>query len=527
MSELTVKDIWERYEKIREEHLFCDLEEKAKACLRFYEGDQWYGVEKPGERLPKYNFIRPTVDYKLNIVAKNNMSISYSSAETSDKLKNEICEHICENFNNFAKRKWNRSKMDFNLWQCVKNGCITGDSYIFFFNENIDSQILPKENIYFSDERESDIQKQKYIIVFERRNVEDVRREARKKGISKADISLIVPDDEDRSGENFRTGNDSLCTSLLYLYKKDGCVHFIKATKNLIYSRDEKIENMRLYPIASFIWQKKHNSARGIGEVYEMIPNQISANALLVRREINNKMTGYAKPVFNSDYIENPESITKIGTAIKVSGPAVENVSDVFGYVAPSPMSAEAKQLQEEIVNLTQQLHGAYNLMIGQIDPQKASGLAIVAAQEQAVIPLGESSAAFQRLIEDISNIWLDMWICYHPDGMSLEYEKDGTDISYVVPQRILRKMQFNIRVDISPVNPFSKYAREQSLEGALTKNYISFEEFVSALDEGSSVPKGKFDDIIRRRRRREAVEAKEEKGGEKGENNEEERESN
>lgn len=81
--------------------------------------------------------------------------------------------------------------------------------------------------------------------------------------------------------------------------------------------------------------------------------------------------------------------------------------------------------------------------------------------------------------------------------------------------------------MDISPVNPFSKYAREQSLEGALTKNYISFEEFVSALDEGSSVPKGKFDDIIRRRRRREAVEAKEEKGGEKGENNEEERESN
>lgn len=313
-------------------------------------------------------------------------------------------------------------------------------------------------------------------------------------------MGLIVADDEEEGEDNAYNRENSLCTSLLYIYKKDGCVHFVKAVRNLIYCKDTKIDNMNLYPIASFIWQKRHNSARGIGEVYEMIPNQISTNALLVRREINNKMTGYAKPVFNSDYIENPESITKIGTAIKVSGPAVENVSDVFGYVSPAPMSGEAKQLQEEIINITQQLHGGTNTVLGQIDPQKSSGSAIVAAQEQSLIPLGENTAAFHRLIEDIANIWVDMWICYHPDGMKLEYEKDGNEISYIVPQRILRKMQFNIRVDISPVNPFSKYAREQALENALSNNYITFEEFVSVLDEDSTSPKGKFEDVMKKR---------------------------
>lgn len=502
MSEITVNDIWEKYEKIKDEHLFSDLAEKAKTCFRFYEGDQWYGIEKVGERLPKYNFIRPTVDYKVNIVAKNNMSIHYSPAENSDNISNEIYMEICENFNGFAKRKWEQSKIDFTLWQCVKNSCITGDSYIFFYNENMDPQIINKENIYFSDEKESDIQKQKYIIVFERKNIDDVKKEAFENGFSSSDIALITPDDEELYEENYKGVKDELCASLLYIYKKDGCVHFIKATRHLIYAKDTKIDNMKLYPIVSMIWQKKHNSSRGIGEVYEMIPNQISTNALLVRREINNKMTGYAKPVFNSDYIENPESITKIGTAIKVSGPAVENISDVFGYVSPSPMSGEAKQLQDEIISVTQQLHGVSNVTLGQIDPEKTSGCAIVAAQEEAVIPLGENSAAFQRLIEDIANVWLDMWICYHPDGMKLEYEKDGVKMSYIVPQHLLRKMRFNIKVDISPVNPFSKYAREQSLESALLKNYITFEEFVSALDEGSTTPKGKFESIIKNRQR-------------------------
>ena len=201
-----------------------------------------------------------------------------------------------------------------------------------------------------------------------------------------------------------------------------------------------------------------------------------------------------------ADYIDNPESITKIGTAIKVSGPAVSNISDVFGYISPSPMSGEAKQLQDEFIKVTQQLHGAGSLFVGQIDPQKASGAAIVAVQEQAAIPLGENTASFHRLIEDVANIWLDMWICYHPDGMKLGYEKDESYMNYIVPQHILRKMKFNIRVDISPVNPFSKYAREQSLENALVNNHITFEEFVSVLDDDSTAPKGKFEDVIKKR---------------------------
>lgn len=501
MSEITVKDIWEKYENIKEEHIFSNMDENTKMCFRFYEGDQWYGLEKSGERLPKYNFIKPTVDYKVAIVAKNNLSITYSPMENEDKSRNDIYLRVCENFNQLAMSKWEKTKMDSKLWDIAKKSCITGDSYLYFYNSFLESQVINKENIYFADEKLDDIQKQPYIIIYERKNVDDVREEAIKNGLSKEDAHSITADDDEYNEPDRISGNDISCTSLLYMYKKDGEVHYLKAVKNLIYSPDSAISGLKFYPIAAFLWMKKYNSARGVGEVYEMIPNQISANALLVRREINNKMTGYAKPVYNSDYIENPESISKIGTSIKVSGPAVGNIADVFGYISPAPMSSEAKQLQEEIVDMTQQLSGAGSLITNRLDPEKASGAAIVAVQEQSVIPLGENTAYFRQFIEDVAKIWINMWIVYHPYGMKIEYEKDGAKISYVVPQHILLNMQFNVRVDISPVNPFSRYAREQALENALDKNYISFEEFVEMLDDDSTAPKGRFMEIMRKRK--------------------------
>ncbi len=494
-------DIWRKFENIKDKHIIDSIDENVKMCFRFYEGDQWYGVEKSGERLPKYNFIKPIVDYKVSMVAKNNLNIFYSPLNDSDKLKTEIYTDVCENFNTLAKNKWEKTKMDSKLWEIAKKSCISGDSYLYFYNSSLDSQVINKENIYFADEALGDIQKQAYIIICERKNVDDVKEEALRNGLDKGKLELIVADDEEYKEENEKRNEDnSLCTSLLYMYKKNGSVHYLKAVRNLIYSPKKEIKGLGLYPVASFVWTKKYNSSRGIGEVYEMIPNQISTNALLVRREINNKMTGYAKPVYNSDYIENPESIAKIGTSIKVSGPAATNISDVFGYVSPAPMSSEAKQLQEEIITLSQQLGGAGNLVTNNIDPEKTSGSAIVAAQEQASIPLGENSASFRQFIEDIAKIWINMWIVYNPEGMKISLKKDKNKISYVIPQHILSDMQFNVRIDISPVNPFSKYAREQALENALSKNYITFEEYVSLLDDDSTSPKGKFENVLKRR---------------------------
>jgi hypothetical protein len=64
----------------------------------------------------------------------------------------------------------------------------------------------------------------------------------------------------------------------------------------------------------------------------------------------------------------------------------------------------------------------------------------------------------------------------------------------------VLRELQVNIRIDISPTNPYSRFAREQALENALAQQHITFDEYVEALDDDGTAPKGKFEDILERR---------------------------
>lgn len=487
-------EIWNKYEQRREQHRIESISENTKMCYRFYEGDQWYGVEKSGERLPKYNFIKPSVDYKVAMIAKNSMSIHYSPIGTND-----VYNVVCNKFNEIVRSAWESTNMETKMWEIVKSACITGDSYLYFYDSHFNSQLISKENIYFADETQKEIQKQEYIIIYERRPVREVKEEAKRNGIEKKYIDLIVPDDEEEASESEKMNNEK-CTSLLYLFKEKGEVSYLRCVRNLIYAPVQKIHGLKFYPLCSFIWNGKHNSSRGIGDVYEMVPNQISANALLVRREMNNKMTGYAKPVYNSDLIENPESITKVGTAIKISGPGLQNVADAFSYIAPAPMSGTVKQLQDEIIEVTRELNGSGDSVLGQINPEQASGTAIIAVQQQASITLNEYSNTYRQFIEDVARLWFNMWIVYHPEGMKCEYERDGEKHSVLIPNNILSKMEIKIKVDICPVNAFSKFAREQALENALQRNYITFTEYVQMLDNDSVAPKGKFLDIIRKR---------------------------
>ena len=485
---IDVEQIWNKYEEKNEQHRIANINENVKMCHRFYEGDQWYGVEKSGERLPKYNFIKPSVDYKVSMVSKNNMSIHFSPYTMGG-----MYDAVCREFNRIADEKWENSNMTDRMWEIVKDACITGDSYLYFFDGDFNSQVISKENIYFADESSKELQKQEYIIIYERRTVSSVREEALRNGISKKDIELITCDEDEKDEEE---GDNKKCTSLLYLYRENGDVSYLRCVRNLIYSPKRTLYGLKLYPVCPFIWNGKHNSSRGVGEVYEMIPNQISANALLVRREMNNKMTGYAKPVYNADLIENPESISKVGTAIKISGPGIANVSDAFSYVAPAPMSASVKQLQDEILGVTRELSGAGDVVLGQINPEKASGTAIMAVQEQATLALNEHTNSYRKFIEDVARLWFNMWIVYHPEGMKIKTEAE----TIVIPAHILSKMKLHVKVDVAPINAFSKFAREQALENALMRNYITFSEYVEMLDDDSAAPKAKFKDILKSR---------------------------
>ena len=86
----------------------------------------------------------------------------------------------------------------------------------------------------------------------------------------------------------------------------------------------------------------------------------------------------------------------------------------------------------------------------------------------------------------------MDM-LAYSVRGLRLA---DGT----LLPHAELEALDIDIKIDISPIDPYSVLSRELSLENALAQQHITFEEYVEALDDNSGVPKDKFQAILDRR---------------------------
>ena len=172
-------------------------------------------------------------------------------------------------------------------------------------------------------------------------------------------------------------------------------------------------------------------------------------------------------------------------------------------------MSADVVKLQEDLINVTRELAGAGDVATGQVNPEDASGRAILAVQQASQAPMHEQKETYKNFVEDIARIWLEYLIVYSVDGVNLEETvtdpETGEEIIQLVnvPQSALEQLQATVKIDITPKSVYDKFAQEQTLENFLTNGmfHISrlgeLEAYVNALDDDAVAPKMKLLDII------------------------------
>lgn len=468
------RELWQEFERCERIKQLASVDEDTETAYRFYEGDQWYGLESGDEQLPIYNFIAPVVKYKTAMVAMNNISITYSMPG-GDMRSQRLCARLSE----LARSKWEACGMDAKCWDAVKASMIAGDSYVYFYDGEGGCQVIDRTDVCLADESQPDIDKQSYIFIKERLSVNSVRKTAKENGVPKSVYISVTADSDDASSA------EGVCTGLLKMWLEGDDLHFVRFTKTVVYQPEQVIKGLGCYPVASLVCNPRRGRARGLGEVIPMVANQIEVNRNLARRILNAKLTAYSRLVYANDKIANPRALTEVGTAIEVEGGGVSALKDAVTYLTPSSMSPDAKVLSDELLIQSKELAGAGDAALGYVDPTKASGSAIIAVRDQAALPLNEQTARFRKFAEDIARIWYRLWTVYGGEG---------------IESKLLRAYEPQVRVDISNTSPFSKYARETALERLFTAGHISFEEYVGALGDDSSVPKAALENIIKNR---------------------------
>jgi hypothetical protein len=472
-----------------------------------YNGNQWDGAKLGDVEPVQKNFIKPIVKYKVSVIHDNLYAINYSSQNYENPSFRKAAEKYCEMLNGYAARVWEKDKMDFKGRRITKDAAINDEGIIYVnFDEETKmpiNEIIKKNDIYYGNENDDDIQSQPYILLRKRMPVLNAIDFALSMGMSEDKLDFIVGDTDkfDESGEAAKEELDDMVTIIYKMYKEKGTVRFSVATRYADICEDVDI-GIPLYPVAHFNWEEKEGSARGEGEVRYLIPNQIEVNRTEMRRVLAVKDQAYPLRIYDTSKISNPKAIGTVGGIIKTNGTPVDDVNKIIGTLHPAQMSPDVKQLQEDLINVTRELSGAGDSATGQINPEDASGRAILAVQQASQAPMTEQKESYKNFIEDIAKIWLEYLIVYSKDGINLENKVTDPmtgeeSIRMVnVPQSALEQLKASVKIDVTPKSVYDRFAAERTMENYLLQGFFNVQRkselraYVEALPDDSVSPK-------------------------------------
>ena len=514
IEEIRETNIWGLYEKGRNYHRMTGIYTDTDRNYRMYNGNQWDGAKLGDVEPVQKNFIKPIVKYKVSVIHDNLYAIVYSSENFGNEVFYRESEKYCKMLNRYARRIWEKDKMDFKGRRITKDSAINDEGiiYVDFDPDKMIpiNEIIDKNDIYYGNENDDDIQNQPYILIRKRMPVSNAIEYALAKGMSEDKKSFIIGDNDtfEQSGEAAKYEVDNMTTLVFKMYKKDGTVHFSVATR-YVDIIEEQNTGLSMYPVAHFNWEEKKGSARGEGEVRYLIPNQIEVNKTEMRRVLTVKMQAYPTKIANTDKIANVSDISRVGAVIKTSGNTVDDVHKVLGTIPPAQMSPDVKLLQDDLIQMSRDLAGAGDTATGQVDPENASGRAILAVQQASQAPMTEQKESFKNFIEDLARIWLEYLIVYSVDGVNMEEEitdpmtGEETVQMVNVPQSVLRELQAVVKIDVTPKGVYDRFAQEQTIENLLVNGLFApnrtgeLKAYAEALDDDSVAPKMKILEII------------------------------
>lgn len=497
---------WQRYNACADYKNANNYYATVDENYRYYQGDQWGKTQANGLPLPVFNIIKPVIRYKISIIQQNDTSILYTTENTQSEDFATL-QQIAEVLTNYSKVLWEKNKMDY-LNECMlTDAAISGNGFIYHYfdgkKNEIVSELIDGVNVYPSNPNIADIQSQEYIIIAFRRSLASVKREAEQakksklNSLSKDDIDNIMPDTDTQyqAGDNAKTEvrNSEMVTLLLMMWKDPdtGTIHFSKSTRDYEIFKDTDLQLTR-YPIAMLTWEPAKNFFFGVPDAKSLIPNQDYINTTASMIMASTSYSSFPKMVYNADLIDNPT--TEPGIAIGISGGY--NIRDAIGYINPSGVGNDAFNMFERTISLTKELMGANDGALGNINPENASGKAILAVMEQSAVPLDGVKRRFYNYIEDNALIWADMWRVYHSGNEKIVTVQD--DIAdepetYSIAPEAWQQLMLNVKIEVGPSSRWSELAMTQILDNLLQQQMIDLEFYVNAMPTSTGFPKAKL----------------------------------
>ena len=542
-EEKKISDLWEKWQNCDAYFTNKNLYDIVRDCIRFYEGNHWGKIKEGTKDLPRVtiNQTEMIANSKASGIIQSDIKVTFFSEKNSQKAE-ELTR-----FNSYIEKEM---KFDEICSDVVDDGTVVGCVPVYFYWDEdavgkrgeykggLRCEQLDFLSVGVHNPRELDIQKQKWILLKTRQEVDAVRDMLE----DKKNIELVQADDADKKLEyNEEQNGSELCTVLTRFFRVDGEVYFEKATKNCIIhgprplnprkvklketedEEDAPIDNLSgeaeldrnkkssgylasLYPIALYVYKKKRGCIYGRGEVEPIIMNNKVVNFSYAMMAKSIEDIGFGQVVAKKGALDPGQRMSNDPTKILVD--KYTGAGQGFYSLNKQPFPAQVPTAINSILDSTRSVTGATEVMTGETMGKNQSGTSIAYLQQQAQRPLNKLKERYKRFRERCAEIMAQFYILYYKDK-EYTYKKEDSDNKQEALNQLLlhpdnlqlglpvqqnndyeiqkfngsdyENIDFDIVCESGAGSQWSELTELQMLEFALTQGQIDFKTFLKA----------------------------------------------
>lgn len=540
------KKIWDDYETglMYQKHI--NLKNSCETCVDFYEGRQWPRATEKTKNFPRpvSNIIEFIVNNKKSNILSAKIKMLYKPLAYTDN-RAETAVKGSESLTNFAgnvNKELDQEALDN---KAMTDGLVKG-TYVYHyfwdrekktgtsrFAGGLNGQIVDLLNVVFANPKETDEQKQKWIILASREPIGNVRRLAEKDGATQAEIELLVADkDGEKNYQTEEQDTESYITVLTRYFRKNGEVYYTKSTKEIVVQSEtpltpdaSKIQleldeetnqlnederglgesdvpttadfKMSLYPIAVGQYKQRQGSIYGLGEVEQLIPTQKAINFNYAMMLMAGQNIGFPKIMVRPNALQGQRITNMPGEILTDYTPDFNGMR----YLTPPSFSTSSITVIDKLIEMTRIFTGATEIASGEVLGANMSGSAIVALQSQAKVPVEDMQKKFWRVHIKIARIWEQFFKAYYNFDVSytIEGENGGAE-ARVFNGASYRDMEFDTTIDVGTGSAYSESMSIALLEASLGRGDITFDEFIELYPENAMPFKARLKELRKKK---------------------------
>jgi len=477
---------------------------------KFVAGEQWSPIPSNQPQLkslpqPVTNIVKQIVNFKAASVKGENVKMIFSpfgaGGAEGEAFKGDITD-LGDLLNKLTSVTWEKAKMDFVSSRVVDRAAVTGIGIAYFYWDksvgsrskqspyigDVRAECLDAMYVVFGNPQELDVQRQPYIVVSGRKDLEQIRREAKLKGMSDEDIDMLTADileDEKYSGSDIENQENPKITVYTYFWKEGGRVHYARSTNAVLLDKGRPL-SLSLYPFAIFNWEERMDCIYGNDEVSAIIPNQKLVNGMLAMDAISKQLTGFPKMFIDSRYVNAKQITNNIGEIIRSKSANMPPGHVPISYIQPAQQTNAVQNTVEFIMQKTKDVSGANEAVTGEANTNNAS--AIMLLQKSSGLPTEDIRRRYYQYIEDIGNILVDFYKGYYTDDRLMQYKKsDGSYGEIKFNADIIRDVEFTIRSDIGASSVFADSNAISTLDKMVQLGFLGKVEYLKLLPKSAA----------------------------------------